>query len=482
MTKGLAMEPHYATKATGTFNGQSLSYDFLLDLFPVKSSGGAELGAMSVFSYIADSPRGDLHQRPVIFIFNGGPGGSSSPLHLSGIGPKRAVIPEDLSAGVLPPYRLENSSNSILDVADLVFMDPIGTGYGTVTPDVDLSEVLSVEGDARYFAKAIERWVATYDRWDAPKYLLGESYGTHRAPFIAAELHGYRSVPLSGIVLLGQALNVQETMDRPGNITAALAGLPLKAATAWYHKRGSLECASAEEATRAAIDFAYGEYAKALLKGNTRSEEETALVAERLSVLTGIPAEKYVGSRLWETKPDFSNTLLPGRRLGGNDTRYVGDQAENSYGELDVDPATTRIMPSIQANTYRYFASELGVPSDAEYQILDFAASNHWDWSDSASAKFMRMGKPSPFHTYPYPARLTTYLRQVPEARLFIGTGMYDALTTVGAVEHLLRQYPLPLERITSRWYEGGHMMYTDPGVSETLNNDLRVFVDPQRG
>jgi carboxypeptidase C (cathepsin A) len=432
---------------------------------------------MSVFSYVLSSQVHEVKERPVIFIFNGGPGGSSAPLHLSGIGPKRAEFSTDLSAGILPPYRLLDSPNSLLASADLVFMDPVGTGFGTVSPDADLSQAFSVEGDAKYFADAIGSWVSLYGRFDAPKFLLGESYGTHRAPFVASELHGYRAVTLSGVILLGQALNVQETLERPGNVTAAISNLPLMAATAWYHKLGSLSCSTVGEAVDAAIEFAHREYAPALLKGNTRSAAETREMAEQLAAITGIKVDKYLGSDIRLTKSEFARELIPGCKLGGNDTRYVSERAKESFGELDFDAATTHTMPVIQASIARYLIDELGVPRDVKYRLLDMEATGRWDWSDSASDLFTNMGKPSPFHTYPYSARLTRYLRQVPDSRVFIGTGYYDSLTTVGAVEHLLRQYPLPLDRVVSRRYEAGHMMYSDPAACGQLLSDLHEFL-----
>ena len=153
----------------------------------------------------------------MLFLTNGGPGAASSYLHLSGIGPFRAQIPADLESGVRAPYGIEESPSSLLDAADLVFIDAPGTGFGTVAEGADLTPLFSMEGDAEAFARAITEWVGRHRRWDSPKYFLGESYGTHRAAFLASSSHGMSTMPLDGIALLGQAVNIQETSERPGN-------------------------------------------------------------------------------------------------------------------------------------------------------------------------------------------------------------------------------------------------------------------------
>lgn len=476
------MTSRYECECTGVFDGRRLDYLFSMDLYPVSDAAGSEeLGTASVFSYVADVPADERARRPVMFVFNGGPGGSSSFLHLSGIGPKRVAIPADLTMGILPPYVLEDSAHSLLDTADLVFLDPVDTGYGRSNADADCDELYSTQGDARYFADTVRTWVARHDRWDSPKYIVGESYGTHRAPFMATALMGLDAVPVDGLVLLGQALNVQETLDRPGNIAGAIASLPFTAATAWYHGKALSEHTSVEEVVEAALEFAHGELAMALVKGNLLTGAERKQIAAALERFTGISADKHLRRRLYFGKTRFCKELFEesGKVLGRNDARYVSLAADPATGEAEIEPSTTYLGPAFTAGAIRYFHGTLGIPFDTEYKLFDASAAKRWDWSDSGSSNFMQMGKPSPFHTYPYPARLTQYLKQVPEARLFIATGYYDSLTTVGAVQHLLRQYDIPLDRVTERRYPAGHMMYSDPDVSRQLNADLRAFVTP---
>ncbi|MGH9171162.1 MAG: S10 family peptidase [Acidimicrobiales bacterium] len=474
------MDTRYEAKLAGQFNGRNLDYVFALDMLPVRDNGGVLVGSMSVFSYVADVAAGEEASRPVVFCFNGGPGSASAFLHMGGIGPKRVSLPADLTSGVLPPYPLEDSVDCLLDVADLVFMDPVNTGYGRSLPDAETDDCYSIEGDARCFAESLQAWIERTGRFDSPKFLLGESYGTHRAPFMASALMEMQSVPLTGIVLLGQALNVQETSDRPWNVTGAIASLPYMVATARFHDKASRQFESVYEAVEEAVTFGHGEYALALHAGNRLSSVDSRHVAERLEEMTGIPAEYYLKNRLRIRKEEFRKELLKesGLVLGRNDSRYVLRAADRLAAELDFDPSSSYLMPAFNAGMARHLREALGLDGTQEkYRLADQTASQRWEWGEAGSTGFMLMGKPSPFQVYPYPARLTRFLKQVPDARVFIGTGLYDSLTTVGAVEHLLRQCDLPAERITTGRYPAGHMMYTDPESSQMLTSDLRTFV-----
>ncbi|MGW8483374.1 S10 family serine carboxypeptidase-like protein [Microbacterium sp. NPDC055903] len=448
--------------------------DFVLrhEELPLRRSDGEPQGMLSAFSYMVDAPG-----RPVMFLMNGGPGVSSAYLHLSGIGPWRARIPTDLEDSGLPPYDIEESPSTILDVADLVFLDAPGTGFGVFADGADRSLFRSVEGDADAISAAIGDWRDRHARWDSPTYFLGESYGTLRAAFLATSGHGTDTAPLSGIALLGQAVNIQETQDRPGSIVGALANLPYKAATAWYHGLGSREHASVEDAIASALAFAGGDLALAMLQGDGLPAHEREHIAARLSAMIGIPADELVRDRLWISKNDFRARLLPGRTLGVTDSRYCAPAADRRLGEQDHDPADTALSPRYVSGLSRLLIEALGSVPGQPYRFVDPEAGRDWEWQERGGAAFPTYGRPSPFHTYPYPAHLSRWMKQNSQARLFIGTGIYDALTTVGAADHLLRHFDLPRERITSRRYGAGHMMYSDAEVAGELNADLRAFL-----
>ncbi|MFF3372147.1 hypothetical protein ACFYXF_04225 [Streptomyces sp. NPDC002680] len=478
-SEGKYVDSHYETERTGKFRDREVAYTVSLDLLPANGASGEQLGTASVFSYVAREEAGAAAQRPVVFLFNGGPGTSSVFLHFSGIGPLRAGFSDDLDAGNLPPYVLEESPSSVLATADLVFIDPVNSGLGRVLPGVDGEELFSVEGDARCFADLIGQWLSRHGRWQSPKYLVGESYGTIRAAFVATALHSTRSIPVDGIVLLSQIVNLQDVFERPGNITGALASLPYQAATAWYHKVGSTAHETPDEAALAAVEFGVSTYATALARGNRLGDQELHAVADALSKITGIPAQRYVRDRLWLSTTEHTKSLLPGRLVGAPDSRYTSAVADSTIGEAPFDAAYTALIPAYAAAVASFVHSELGVPTDVRYRVSDPTAVGRWDWEEAGSERFPRIGKPGPARVYPYPAQLTKYLKQVRQARLFIGTGLYDSVTTVGTADHLLRQYPLPEDRVVSRWYRSGHMMYSDADAARALADDLDVFFMP---
>lgn len=450
-----------------------LEYTALLEELPLRRSDGAAQGTVSAFSYVVDG----MATRPVLFLTNGGPGVSSVYLHLSGIGPWRARIPHDPVADGSPPYGIEASPSTILDVADLVFLDAPGTGFGSLTEGADAAAFRSVEGDADAIAVAIAEWVNRHRRWDSAKFFLGESYGTQRAAFLATTAHGVDTAPLDGIALLGQAVNIQETLDRPGNVVGALANLPYKAATAWFHGVGSREHSTVDDAIDAALHFARTDLALAMLQGDEISASALSETAARLSGMIGIPTQELIDSRLWISKQDFRARLLPGRSLGVTDSRYQSRVGDRSWGEGEIDPSDVALSPRYASGLAQLLAEAFPDSPDRPYRIVDPDAGRNWTWEDEGSARFIAMGRPSPFHTYPYPARLSQWMTQMPRSRLFIGTGVYDSLTTVGAADHLLRHWDLPRERTEAHRYEAGHMMYSDADVSARLNADLRTFL-----
>lgn len=476
--------------------GRALRYDFTLQLAPLHDAVGQALGTASVFSYVADVPDPVRQRRPVVFAFNGGPGSASIYLHLGGLGPWRVDFPTDLGQGLQsPPPPLLPHPDTLLDVADLVFIDPVGTGFGRAAPQAPAAALYGVEADAACFAQIVRQWLASAQRHSSPKFVLGESYGTQRAVFLAERLLHVEGIALDGVALLGQAVNVQETLDRHGNLDGALAGFAFQAATAWFHGRSAHGFASAHAATEAALAFAQGPYAQALIQGQRLPATDRLAMAQTLQGWTGVEAEVYLRNRLWLTKEAFLNALLrrEGLALGRCDARYVAAEADPAAGETPTDPSMDRTRPGFVAAAAAYLESPPARVSEADgdtaeavclggYRFRDEQAGAAWNWRESSPRGFMRFGQPSPFETYPYVGRLTQFMRQASQARLFIGTGLFDALTTVGAAEHLLCHYDLPLQRCEHRWYAAGHMMYTDPDACRALMQDLRRFVMPEPG
>ncbi len=482
------MKTCWTRPGEGTCNGRALRYDFSLRLAALQDEQGQALGTASVFSYVADVPEPERESRPVVFAFNGGPGSASVYLHLGGLGPWRVDFPTDLQLGSSsPPPPLRANPHSLLDAVDLVFIDPIQTGFGRAAPRAAPAALYSVEGDAAYFADIVSQWLRAERRLRSPKYLLGESYGTQRAVFLADRLLNTEGITLDGLVLLGQAVNVQETLDRLGNLAGALTGFAFQATTAWFHGRSAHGFESADAVAEAALAFAYGPYAQALLQGQRVDRAALHVMAQSLQGWTGVAADLYMRNRLWLTKEAFLNELLreQGLALGRSDARYTTPAADCAAGEAQTDPSMDRTRPGFVAAVASHLEHELeavaaaaGSPAALDgYRLRDDQAGAAWSWRETQARGFMRFGQPSPFETYPYVSRLTQFMRQAPGARLFVGTGLYDSLTTVGAAEHLLRHYDIALDRTEHHRYPAGHMMYTDPSVCRQLMHDLRQFV-----
>nr|WP_274637651.1 hypothetical protein [Microbacterium bovistercoris] len=431
---------------------------------------GADVGAAWTFSYTVDPAD---RARPVLFLFNGGPGCSSVWLHLSGLGPFQAAVPGDPAAPVALADPLTASTDTILDVADLVFLDPVDTGFSRRPVGIDAEAISGADRDAALTAQVIRSWLTRHGRLGAPVFLLGESYGTIRAALTATCLRN-ESVPVAGVAMLGQCLNAQETTQRPGNPAGYVAALPFIAATAWYHGRSAHADLTLDAVTRQAHAFAIDEYAAALSLPDVDPE-----TVRRLGEFSGLDDEQLRARRLRIDKEEFRTLLLADRGLvvGLTDTRYTVGAPPPASAQPYLDAADIRIDPVFAAAAARLFTDELGLTETEGYRFAA-AAHDHWDYLEaSAVSRFGGSARPSPFAIFDYPAHLAALLRSDPAARLFFGVGHFDALTTVGSLQHLRAQYGLPADRIAEGRYPAGHMMYTDPASRTALAADLRAFL-----
>lgn len=417
-------------------------------------------------------------RRPVMFLFNGGPVVASTWLHLGGLGPRMVPVPEGL--GPVAPA-LVPQPDSLLDVADLVFLDPVGTGYARLAQGADPAALRGLDADAAAIADAITHWLEHGRRLGSPVHLVGESYGTVRAPVVAQRLlEQPLAVACAGIVLLGQAVTIQETAERPRNVVGQVAALPFMAACAWYHGRTDRH-GSLPEAVAEAVTWGHEHYLPALHAGTRLPEGDRRLVADGLAARTGIEQDEWLRRGLRLTKEEFRTLLLADRglALGRYDARYVSPAAT---GPSDVDASTTLVSPAFFAAVVDYYA-ELGVPAGRRFVPADDGAFGAWSWLPASAADRMEASTtPSPFNVFDYAGVLEHLMAQRPDLRLFLGTGCFDSLTTVGAVEHLLAQADLPRDRVVRRDYPAGHMMYTDPASRAALVADLRTFVTRNPG
>ncbi|MFB7894177.1 hypothetical protein ACFC1I_18390 [Microbacterium sp. NPDC056044] len=429
----------------------------------------APLGDAWTFAYVREPVDAS---RPVLFLFNGGPGCASPWLHLSGLAPWRAAVPERLDAAPDLTSALQPSADSLIDAADLVVIDPVDTGFSRLPADVDPALISGADRDAELTAQIVRGWLDRHDRVASPVFLLGESYGTIRASLTATALRD-RGTHVAGVAMLGQCVNAQETTQRAGNAAGFVAAVPLFAAVAWHHGLSAHPGLSLDEVVDAAHEFAVTDYAAALSRGT-----EPADVVDRLAGFTGLAPDALRARRLRIDKEEYRTLLLAdrGEVLGLTDARYTLPGPPPGVWQPPLDAADVRIDAVFSAAVHALLTHELGLPS-APYRFAT-PAHERWNYLEaSAIGRFGGSALPSPFAIFDYPAHLAAYLRANPAGRLFFGTGHFDTLTTVGSLQHLLTQYGLPRERIAEGRYPAGHMMYTDPASLAALAGDLRTFL-----
>ena len=460
----------FATQHSGVFNGQTVNYVATVGETVLKDKDGAPTVSFVTTAYVREGVKGQA-ERPVIFLFNGGPSSASSWLHMGAFGPKRITVPQDVEAPVPKPYVLQDNPYTVLDVADLVFIDPAETGFTRVLPGGKRADFYTAYGDAKSVAGFVEAWIKANGRETSPKYVLGESYGTIRAALMAGELA--KTMPLDGVVLMGQATNMIETSQRNSNVMAYAANLPALAAIAAYHGRADLGGKSMAAFIDEAYAYGMGEYLSALAKGAGLSQSEREKVAARLQAMTGISADYYLANRLMVTKVAFATELLEdkGLMLATYDARYTGPAPK--AGERPADPFAKvgdMVAPLLSEHLTQNLTVTLPM---SEYR--PFAPDTRgWLYNPTSGAG-------GPFNDYDYPAMIGEAFAANPKFRLMIGTGIYDLTTTVGPARYLVAQGYFPAGRVSQKTYEGGHMAYTNEAALEAFTSDVRAFVTPRR-
>lgn len=455
--------PPFVTRHSGRFNGRRVDYVATVAETVVNDADGNPAARFVSTAYVR---RDAAASRPVVFAFNGGPSSSSATLHMLALGPKRALVAQDLSAPEPAPQRVDNP-DAILDVADLVMIDPAETGFSRVLPGADRSYFYSVDGDARSVADFVLQWSRDNGREASPKYVLGESYGSIRATVMAGLLAA--DSPLAGVFLFGQASNMIETSQRAKNALAYATNLPALAAIAAYHGRAERSDRPVSEIIEESYAWGMGDYLQALVRGYDLPAAERAAVAARLQALTGISADYYLANDLAITKVAFAQELLKdqGLRLGTYDARYV-DRIPGP-GERLPDPSA-KPMQAIQPTMLEHYAQFLNVPWPAEDYRPSAPDTRGWEWNGT-------LGPGGPFLDFDYPAELDKAFAANPDFRLMIGTGVYDLTTTVGPARYMVTRSAWPRDRVIQREYVGGHMAYTDEATLKAFNDDIRRFV-----
>jgi carboxypeptidase C (cathepsin A) len=454
------------TRHSGTFGGQRINYTATAGETFLKAEDGTPRAAIFSISYVKE-PRDP--NRPITFLFNGGPGSGSLWLHMGAFGPKRVGIPSDARDDGPPPYPLLDNPDALLDVTDLVFIDPVGTGFSHALGKTDPKEFYGVTKDAESVAQFIRLWLNNNGRWNSPKYLGGESYGTTRTAAVVNQLEGtYNDVALNGLLLISTVLDFGAGADVPGNEMTHILNLPSMAATALFH--GKAQAPSTEAFVEEARRFATGPYAAALLKGQRLGADERASVRRELARFTGL-SETYLEQADLRVEPSrFYKELLRDRGLtiGRLDSRYTGRDYDNAGETPDNDPSFYGIDAGYTAAINTHLRQNLNFKSDRSYVSIGGLGAQ-WDW---------RLGGGRDNDVYvnvtPYIGRA---MRENSGLRVFVAQGWYDFATPFFAAEYALSRTGIPQDRIEYQYYGSGHMMYVRDEDRVKLSRDIRNFI-----
>ena len=451
---------------TGNFGGQRVTYTATVAEQILRGDNDQPKAAIVATSYIAEPRDPD---RPVTFLFNGGPGSGSLWLQMGAFGPKRVAIPSDARDDGAPPYPILDNPDSLLDVTDLVFIDPVGTGFSHAIGDTDPNDYWGVTQDAKSVAKVIRQWLSENGRWNSPKFLGGESYGTTRSAAVVHELEGsYNDVALNGVILLSTVLDFAAGADTEGAELGYITTLPSMAMAAQYHGKagaGKTPSAFAEEARQ----FAIGPYASFLLKGQRAGEQERATVRRELARFTGLSETYLDHADLRVTAGRFYKELLRDRGLtiGRLDSRYTGTDYDSAGEYPDNDPSFYGIDGGYTAAANAFFRDTIGY--DTKQNYVTIGGVGDWDWR-------LQGGRDTNayLNVTPYLGRA---LRENSGLRIFVGQGWYDFATPFFAAEYALTRTGIPQERITYAYYDSGHMMYVRDEDRQKLATDVRNFI-----
>ena len=458
-------------KRSMALRGRTLSYTATPGHLTIRNDKGEPTGSMFYVAYTVPSAG---RPRPVTFLFNGGPGSSTMWLHMGSFGPMKvdASTPDTIAG---PPFRYGPNPDSLLDVTDLVFIDAPTTGLSRVLGKAEPKDFFGVDKDIDAFARTIQRYLTKYQRWNSPKFVIGESYGTTRAAGLSSKLLD-QGVQLNGIAFVSTVFNFADFQGDQSLVDF----LPTYAANAWYHdkiqNKGDLDSLIVQ-----AREFASGPYTLALQKGATIGDDEQQSIAQRMSQLTGLSADYILRSHLRVDPERFRRELLRDRHqvIGRIDSRYVGTEPDNAGDAADYDPQGSAITGGFVAALNDYLFRDLGYKSPLTYrpnnygEVFGDGGPDSWSFRHKSSAGDQQIADTG--------VDLASAMRQNPRMKVLSINGLFDLATPFHGAEyefgHLALE-PRLAANIRYTYYPAGHMMYIDPASARQLKTDLAAFYE----
>ncbi|SDB31298.1 Carboxypeptidase C (cathepsin A) [Flavobacteriaceae bacterium MAR_2010_188] len=464
----------FSSKHQISINGKAINYTALASETYLKNQEQDTVASIWSVAYVQDT-KSENSNRPVTFVFNGGPGSASVWLQMGMFGPKIVDVPTDADADDgAAPYNLLENKNSLLDITDLVFIDPVGTGYSRVLGKGKVEDYWGLVEDANSIAAFMRIWITENERWNSPKYIAGESFGTTRAAAVANTLEqNGQDMALNGLILISQALDYDGSTSIHDNITSYITYLPSMAATAWYHKKAG-QGKTLETFVEEARDFVYNTYTPALYKGNLISETEKRALSDKLSYFIGLDAEYIYNSDNRVLVPRFQKKLLEekGLAIGRLDGRFKGEESDRFSGYPHLgDPSSYQIGSAYTAGLNHFYSSVLNIKMDRPYLTDNDEIGEKWRWRNVPEGQYW---EPTPVNT----ARLLgDTMRRNTAMNVLVACGYYDLICPFFDSEYTFSRNGIVSERVELKYYEAGHMMYTHKADFDKLAEDIREFL-----
>ena len=456
--------------------GRTIPYTATAGTLTLRDDEGKPIASMFYVAYVADHAKGDA-TRPVTFFYNGGPGSSTLWLHMGSLGPVR-IRTDSPQSTHNAPFDLGSNESSLIDKSDLVFLDAVGTGFSRPLGDTKITDFWGVDQDLDAFSRGIARYITLNGRWNSPKFLFGESYGTTRSAGLSYMLQD-RGIQLNGVSLLSSILNYG--IRQPGYDQTYIAYLPSYAAAAWYHNRLQNRPAELAPYLAQVREWARGPYASALAKGQDLSPQERDAVARQMAAYTGLPVQFLINSNLRVDLGRFRAELLrdQGQVLGRYDSRFTGYATDAGMENAEFDPSDTGITGAFVAAFQSYLADQLDYHSELTYRPTYYNRELHWDFKHKAP------GSNYPQSEVDVAVDLGAAMRQNPHLKVESLNGWYDMATPFFGTEYDLAHMELPpalQPNLSFHYYPSGHMVYLNPDALKSLKADVSRFYDEAAG
>ena len=459
-----------------TINGKELNYTATTGTLVLKEETDkeGEKPKASIFfvAYTLNDVE-DTSKRPVTFSFNGGPGSSSVWLHLGVLGPRR-VKPDENGNPPQPPYQLTNNEFSILDKTDLVFIDPVSTGFSRAVPGEEAKQFHGFQKDIESVGNFILLYLGRYQRWRSPKFLIGESYGTTRACGLSGYLQDQRGMYLNGIMLVSVVLNFQTIRFAAGNDLPYILYLPTYTATAYWHNRLDQRETDTEDSFEKILEdareFALGDYTLALMQGSNLSDRRRQAIVKKLATYTGLSTDYIEKTDLRIKINRFCKELLrdEGETVGRFDSRFKGIDRDSAGENYEYDPSSAVIQGAYTATLNDYVRSELKFESDLPYEILSGRV-HPWNYGGHQN-EYVNVAD-----------TLRKAMTTNPALKVYVANGYFDLATPFLASEYTFTHLGLDKslqDNITMAYYGAGHMMYVDMDELKKMKADMDAYLD----